>query len=246
MRAGLIGLVAAAAVFVGGAGSSALAEPADFPATVDDKGCAFNCLRGFFGRKKVDCPNYVLELSRGQSSTSSGYLFLNVRDSNNEVEIFDFGSDGLGHPGDYAIVTHKFKDGSKLFMELKCREGWKYGIKSKLFEGTNCVSQSEFDPFKISWIIRPVILLEMDPPRIYGAIAFRNLVDSAYNGNEPIEVPYGLLNETFENIWKDIPLVRSKKLTLNEVLKKHSDPLIAHARERIIYHREKRRLSSSE
>ena len=218
-----MGVVAAATVFAG----VARAEPAEISWPVS-KGCTFlDDLGRFYGMRKVDYPSCCVELKKDTA------LRLRVGNHTTEVEIFDVGADGLGHPGDYAIVSHKFRDGSRLVMELKCREGWKYAITSQIVKGTNCVAESEFDPSKeMNPFIQIGIRIGMGTPRLYSSIVYRDLVDASIRGVEP-EIPYPLLDETFSKIEGDIPIVIAKKRTLNNVLYRNSDPLRRYAAQQI-------------
>lgn len=223
MKKGLMAVVAAATVFAG----VARAEPAEFSWPVQ-RGCPFlDELQRFSGTKKADYNSCQVELKKDTA------LQLKVGNHTTEVEIFDVGADGLGHLGDYAIVSHKFKNGSKLVMKLECRERWKYAITSQIVQGTNCVAESEFDPSKeMNPLFQIGIRIGMGTPRVYSSIVYRNLVDASIRGVEP-EIPYSLLDETFSKIEGDIPTVVAKKRTLNKVLYNSSDPLRRYAAQKV-------------
>ena len=218
-----MGVVAAATVFAG----VARAESAEFSWPVS-KGCTFlEELGKFSGTRKVIFPNYTLELKR------DAHLTLSAHDGMTSLEIFDEGSDGLGHPGDYAIVSREFRGGHKLFLELRCRDGWKYTIKSKLINGGSCVSEDEFDAFRKNVFIRIPFLVGIGAPKLYASVAYGRLVDASLTGVESIELPHKVLGDYFDAIERDIPALTAGKLTLNDSLYKNSDDIRRYAAQQI-------------
>ena len=168
----------------------------------------------FVGERKIQTKEgYSIEV-RGyetewfEKNTKTKSLVFNISDEKTYLQIEDKGADGLDR-GDVLRLSHEFKNGERLFLDITYQGKNDYSIESFIRNNDfTKLSDVSINTTNLNFIAGAFVRHKTKPILRWGSELYNNLLESTTKNNSP-ELPYQDVKSALDKLEPILPKLRA-------------------------------------
>lgn len=193
---------------------------------------------GIYGstRKIKSDKGYELEVTANEGldvpdGNGKKSLRFKIKDEATTVCIYDTNLDGFNEE-DSLSISHKFKNGDRLFVNLQNKDKKDYEIVVDLFDKEdNSYAVTSVETAELGWIERKIVDGKSKPILNLSKELYQNMLDSAYK-SKAADLPCEDVKEALKDVEEILPLIKAGKKEANSALLKLADSYTKLAKQR--------------
>src|SRR3989338_6502829 len=183
-----------------------------------------------FANSEVSVTANAIEFHSGYKNRKS--LCFEIIDATTSVRIAYKDADGIG-AGDRFELTHRFKNGERLFISIDYRGEENYAIDSRIVDSNNrTIVGRDICTAELNPIMRKIVQIKTQPVVQWGRRQYDELVTAISAGKKPA-LPYEDLRRALTEVEHALPMLKKQEKAGSKALSRIGSEYLALTKRRV-------------